>query len=849
MKKVLYIWLLLLCFSPKMIAQPTPLTYYLPDIAYDKNIPTPEEVLGYMPGDWHISHDQLVMYMKQLAMVSDKITIEEYGRTHENRPLLLMVITSKKNHSNIEEIREQHVALSNPNASKKNDTARMPVVIYQGFSIHGNEPSGGNAGPLVAYYLAAGKSKEVEDLLDNAVILLDPCYNPDGFNRFASWVNSHKSATLVSDPQDREYDEAWPRGRTNHYWFDLNRDWLPVQQPESTGRIRNFHRWKPNILTDHHEMGSNATFFFQPGIPTRTNPLTPSKNQELTFEIGEFHAAALDEIGSLYYTQESFDDFYYGKGSTYPDVNGSVGILFEQASSRGHLQETDNGLLSFPFTIRNQVRTAISTQKAGLAMREKLLNYQREFYDIKSGGESIANTKAYVFSEKTDPARVAHFIDILLQHQIEVYQNKSNAAEFIVPTQQPQSRLIEAIFGRMTTFQDSLFYDISAWTLPLAFNLQHRALDKNQFSGSTQGEQISSTAGLFAPAMPSSSNYAYLMEWEGYYAPKALYALQNSGLRTKVATIPFSTSNGQQFNRGTILLPVQNQSLSSEAIYELIQKISQETGVNFHAANTGLTPSGIDFGSNNFEDLQLPKVMMIVGDGVRSYDAGEVWHLLDTRYQIPLTKIATTEIGNTNLDRYNVIIMADGSYGNLGSNGVANIKTFVERGGTLIANRRAVSWANSQGLANISFQGSGFSKNKQSDRRPYEKIDNDSGANVIGGAIFETRLDLTHPLAFGYQNEILPVFHTGTMFMSPTKNLYATPQIYTNQPLLSGYISDSNLQQLKNSACTVVSGKGRGKVICMASNPNFRAFWYGTNKLMANAIFFGNIIDSEGVQR
>jgi hypothetical protein len=213
----------------------------------------------------------------------------------------------------------------------------------------------------------------VDSLLNETVILLDPSFNPDGLNRFASWVNTHKSQTLVTDPVSRELNEAWPGGRTNHYWFDLNRDWLYVQHPESQGRIAKFHEWKPNILTDHHEMGSNSTFFFQPGVPSRINPLTPQKNRELTAKIGTFHARYLDKIGSLYFTEEDYDDFYYGKGSTFPDVNGAVGILFEQASSRGHAQETINGVLSFPFTIRNQVTTSFSTLAAARALRTELL--------------------------------------------------------------------------------------------------------------------------------------------------------------------------------------------------------------------------------------------------------------------------------------------------------------------------------------------------------------------------------------------------------------------------------------------------------------------------------------------
>ncbi|MEN8845858.1 MAG: M14 family zinc carboxypeptidase, partial [Candidatus Arcticimaribacter sp.] len=356
--------LLVLLLSIYATNAQTQLDYYLPSNQnYNPNIPTPTEVLGHEVGKWHVSHDKLSEYMRTLAAASDRIQIENRGKTYEDRPLFLLTITSEKNHKKLDQIKADHIALTEP-GGKNLDTSTMPAVVYQGFSIHGNEPSGANAGLLVADHLAASQSDEVAQLLENTVILFDPSFNPDGLQRFSQWANTHKAQNITPDSNDREYNEAWPRGRTNHYWFDMNRDWLPVQLNESKARIASFIDWLPNVLTDHHEMGTNETFFFQPGIQSRVNPLTPKKNQELTMAIGKFHEKALNKIGSLYYTEEDFDDFYYGKGSTYPDVNGSIGILFEQASSRGHAQESANGLLTFPFTIRNQFTAALSTLEA-----------------------------------------------------------------------------------------------------------------------------------------------------------------------------------------------------------------------------------------------------------------------------------------------------------------------------------------------------------------------------------------------------------------------------------------------------------------------------------------------------
>ena len=274
--------LLLLCAIMSTFTQAqnkVDLSYYLPqNVTYNQNIPTPESIVGHQVGEWHITHDKLAQYMYALADASDRITIENRGSTFEGRPLLLLTITSPKNHQNISAIQKAHVEGTESNEA---NAANRPIVVYQGFSIHGNEPSGANAGLLAAYYLAAAQGSEIDQMLDNTVVLFDPSFNPDGLQRFAYWANTNKSINLNPDPNDREYDEVWPGGRTNHYWFDMNRDWLPVQLPESRARLKTFHNWYPNILTDHHEMGTNASFFFQPGIPSRTHPLTPKLNQPL----------------------------------------------------------------------------------------------------------------------------------------------------------------------------------------------------------------------------------------------------------------------------------------------------------------------------------------------------------------------------------------------------------------------------------------------------------------------------------------------------------------------------------------------------------------------------------------
>jgi hypothetical protein len=776
--------------------------------------------------------------MKILAEKSNRITIEDRGKTFEHRPILLLTVTSPKNHQNIETIRQEHVNLTKSEGANAQIT-QMPIVVYQGFSIHGNEASGSNAALILAYYLAAAEGDEIYNLLNNTVILLDPSFNPDGLQRFAGWVNMHKSEHLITDPQDREFDESWPRGRTNHYWFDMNRDWLPVQLPESRARIKTFHDWMPNILTDHHEMGSNSTFFFQPGIPSRTHPLTPQMNQDLTKEIATYHAKAFDKIGSLYYTEESFDDFYYGKGSTFPDINGSIGILFEQGSARGHVQESENGLITFPFAIRNQFTAALSTLEAAKNMRTTILRYQRQFYENARKEAARTNAKAYVFGDEKDAAKAYHLAEILKRHQIKVHEVQRDfsandtkykkGASYIVPKNQRQHRLINAIFEKRTTFQDSLFYDISAWTFPLAFNVSYDELSSLNNAGSEIADLQAPTGNLIG-----NGNYAFLFEWNEYYAPKALAKIKAKGLRAKVAMRPF-TLEGVRYDYGTIMIPVQNQELNLQEMRTFLRTIAQESHLNITAVSTGLT-EGIDLGSNNFEAIIQPKIAMLIGDEITSYDAGEIWHLFDQRYEIPLTKLDTRNFGRKDLSKYTHIILPN-TY-SLPKNITNNLKTWVKNGGTLIGYRNTVRYLNNNNFIKLDIKKTGIDAKNVS----FAQRRDHNGAQVIGGAIFNTKIDRSHPIAFGYLNDELPMFRNTTLFINPDERSYNNPIQYTNAPLLSGYISEENLEHLKNSVPFQTSRMGGGRVIAFTDNTNFRAFWYGTNKLLMNAIFFSGMM-------
>lgn len=845
-KLALAFCLLLIAFSIK--AQD--LKYYLPDnVSYNPAIPKPKDIIYHEVGEWHITHDRLVNYMKAVAAAApDRIKVETMGLTYEGRPQLLLIITSPKNHQRLEEIRQQHIKLSDPAQSSSADINNMPIVVWIGHSIHGNEPSGANAALLSAYYLAAAQGKQIDELMENAVILFDPSFNPDGLQRFSTWANQHKSKNLVSDPNSREFNEVWPGGRFNHYWFDLNRDWLPAVHVESQNRLSWYHKWKPNILTDHHEQGSNATFFFQPGVPSRVNPLTSEKNQELTAKLGKFHAHYLDSIGSLYFTKENYDDFYYGKGSTYPDINGAIGILFEQASSRGHLQQTANGLLSFPFTIRNQFVTTLSTLEGAKALRKEFLEWQREFY-IKAVSGSISPVAGYVFGDKNDETRTNLFVQMLLRHQIEVKELADNWKDgeyvkgkaFSVSLNQPQSTVIKAIFENIPVYKDTLFYDITAWNMPLAYGMPYASFT-NQASPALgkKVETVSETSGTF---YGGKSNYGYLIRWDDYNSPLALYQLLNDGITVKVATGSFEiyvSGGNKKFSQGTLLVPVSMQTKSADEIYKKLSDLTARYGIKVYDLGTGNATSGVDLGSSKFIPITKPSIAMIVGPGVNATDAGEVWHLLDQRMSIPATHLESSVFNRVELNKYNTIIMVGGTYTDFNKE---KLKTWVQAGGTLILTEEAVTWGSQNGITDVKFKKVASPVDSAS-RLAYSEREQIDGAQQIAGAIFGADADLAHPLVYGYNQKTLSLFKANKVFMEKSKNPYATPFYYGNNPLQSGWVSKQNLDVIKNSAAVVVNTVGNGRVINIADNPNFRAFWLGGTKLFMNAIFFGRIIDA-----
>ncbi|MDJ0657234.1 MAG: M14 family metallopeptidase [Xanthomonadales bacterium] len=819
---------------------------YLPtDQDYDPSIPTPESVLGFQVGEWHVRHDQLVYYMERLAASSDRVTLEFNGRTHELRPKITVTITAPENFDQLEDLRQRHLSYTRGNSDRPG-----PLVLWFGYSIHGNEASGSNASLLFAYHLAASRDPALAEKLENTVILLDPSLNPDGMGRFAHWVNSNRSKRPVADRANREHQETWPGGRFNHYWFDLNRDWALLVHPESRARVKFQHHWRPHVITDFHEMGSDSTYFFQPGVPTRKNPLTPMENADITARLAEYHARYLDAIGQTYFTKERFDDFYYGKGSTYPDALGSIGILFEQGSVRGHLMATDYGEIPFSTAVRNQLTTSFSTLTGATELRDELLDYGRRFARETAELASRDPVQAYVFGDPRDPARTRELADRLLQHEIEIFELarpiSNDDGEFrpgsalLVPTRQRNYRLLKSLFEDRTVFEDTTFYDVSAWNLARSFDLPFTALGRE---GRNRGEPYAGWPEPNGPELPDGA-VAYGIDWDHYYAPRLLAQLQAAEVQVRVATdnLTARTAEGERrFQRGALIVPVKSNGGAAADIIE-------RSGLPAVAITSGLANAGPDLGSPRLPPLKPVRPALVVGRGVSPTEAGEVWHLLDQRVELPLVMLDTHRLDEVDLEPYTHLLMVNGNYKRLGEPVVAKIRGWIKRGGILVASKRAAGWATKQGLhVSDKKDEKDEDKDKEKDEpkapRAYADHDDDFSRTVIGGAIVRATVDTTHPMAYGYRRSELSVFRNGTTFLAPSDNPYESPLRYTDEPLISGYLGEERTRQLAGSAAVIASRVGAGSVIRLADNPNFRGFWFGTNRLYFNALFFGQVLE------
>lgn len=833
-------------FITSLSIQALPVHDYLPkQVNYNDEIPLPNATLGFEIGQRHIRHDQLKQYFTKLGHQANRVKYTDIGKTPQWRDQFLVTISSPDNLANLESLLEKrHIPLTHK--KDKNE----PLVIWLGYSVHGDEISGANAAMVLAYYLAASKEASITTMLANTIIVLEPSVNPDGMDRFVNWVSTFRGSADNGDANHIEHHQPWVSGRTNHFWFDLNRDWLLLSQQESRHRLKYFHQYQPNVLGDFHEMGANKTYFFQPGIVSRNNPLTPKKNFTLTKALAKYHAKALDKAQRLYFTEESYDDFYYGKGSTYPDINGSIGILFEQASSRGMQQETINGLLTLEFGIQNQVLTSLSTIKGAWDNRQQLKEYRHNFYQLAMKEAKKQKIDGYLLSESKDKYRLNALLDNLSQHQIKAYpliedfshENKSyeQGSSYFVPLVQEQYGLIQALFNQDTDFPDNTFYDVSGWTLPLAMNINFQEIDSTWGLELAEKPWSKTDISIQKNTVNKGAVYAYAFEWQHFLAPKLLNQLLKHQIKAKVATGTFvSKVNGKKrtFASGTIVVPAAIQT--SDSWRKTLVELSNQSELELISLHSGLTSQGIDLGSNSFKLLKQPKVLMLGGNGISQYEAGEIRYYLDETLSVPISVVDHNRLDKVDLSAYSHVILVNGSYGKVSEKVADKLKAWINSGGVVIGQKRGAKWLAEQEILSANFVSpKQIDQLFDSEQLNYQDKEKLAARKRIAGAIFATELDISHPLAFGYEQKQLPLFRNSTLIMETGQQAFITLAKYSANPLLSGYTDKNLVNRLAHNAAIVAHNYGQGRVIASSDVLAFRGYWLGSAKLLANGLFF-----------
>ncbi|WP_428660524.1 M14 family zinc carboxypeptidase [Runella sp.] len=830
--------------------------YYYPKATkFDPAVPTPEKFLGYAIGTHYTRHDQIVAYFRELAKVSNRVHVQTIGKTYEEREQIVVTFTAPENYSRLEEIRKEHITSIDP--SKPVVDSKAPVIVMLGYSVHGNEGSCGEVSLLAGYYLAANQDPETNQWLKESVIFIDPSLNPDGRDRAANWFNSYKSFPPVADPLDKEHMEAWPNGRTNHYFADLNRDWLNLVHVESRNRVEFFHQWYPNVQIDFHEMGPNATYYFEPTPKRHESPIIPQFIYDENAVFAKYHAKALDEIGSLYFTKENYDNLSPIYGSTYPKFYGSIAATFEEAGSGGIAKETANGLLTFSFTIRNHLSTTFSSLKAAVAEKTNLFKIQKDLFKYGLEQARINPAKAYVFGDSRDESLTQKFLGLLLQHRIQVYDVAATASidgksfekgkAYIVPAEQPNFLVIHSLFEEIA-LKDSLFYDNTGWSVIHAYGLQYAKLKTKDFA---KGAQITATVQAKGGIEGGKSSYAYLLAYTDYNAGKALYQLLNKNIMVKTAFKPFTAAianDKKSYGYGTLVVPVAGQSMSSDSLYAQLQKIGIACNVSFTAAATGFSAAGVDLGSNNIKTVRKPEVALAFGQGVTASEAGQIWFLLNQQLGLPVVKLDLQYFRQATLKKYTTIVLPAGNYSAWDKPVIDKLKAWVADGGTLITFQTATAWAIQNELVKEKLVDSDekTAAAKSTERLEFVSKQDVEGSKRINGAIFIADIDITHPIGFGLSDRKLFINKNGPTLLQKSTDKYATVAQYADKPFINGYASKQNISKVSNSAAIILSTVGSGRAVLFADDPTYRSYWLGTARLFFNSIFFANLVEGAG---
>lgn len=807
-----------------------------PDIGYDAAVPRPESVLGHTIGSRYARPDTVIAWFEALAEASPKVTLVDLGRTHEGRRQVTVLISSIGNMDRLDELQRAWLA-GEPDA---------PLVVWHGYGVHGDEASGVQAAMAVAWYLAASPEDDVLKLLRNAVVMIDPLQNPDGYGRYATWANQTLGHTPVADPANLERRQPWPGGRSNHYLLDLNRDWLLLQQPETINRVRLLQAWRPVVMVDHHDRGTDQPLLLRPGDGERWHPLITEANRTLTDRLAAFQARALDRADRPYYARPESDAFYPGKSAIWADLQGSVGMRFEQSAGAGLVEDTPAGRLTLPMAVHNHVLATLATLDGVVELARDLRAYREDYAERKHVPRGLP--LAWVFDDGSDPARAAALVQVLKDQGLSVFgltePLRAEAREFlpgrawVVPVLGAQAPLVHTLFADTPSSVDAAHYEISAWSLPHAFGVSAVPLSRVP-GGLAADSQVNRNYGVSG----RSSAVAWVLPWDDYFAPAVLARLQAAGVTARLALEPFeSTSAGQtvSFKPGAVVIhkaDVPELEETTEWKRDLLTRLAAGDAP-LVGLDSSLSEAGPDVGSPTLVPLTRASVALLAGAGTNPSDVGSIWHALDRRLGIPVTLLEPGAVDADVLGRHTHLFVADGDYAGMPEQGVFEIGRWLEGGGVLVLTGRAVTWAQTQHwLPDPGAPGAVV------ERYPYADMASRDTAQRVGGAIVSVNLDQTHPLTFGIASARIGLMKRGRVALkAPYANPFTVVGAYGGKPLLSGYLPEDYTQHIVDSPAILAVPRGQGVIIAFADMPAFRSAWWVGERLLSNAVSFGSII-------
>ena len=803
-----------------------------------QELQSPSDFLGYELGSQFSRHADVVNYFDHIAENSPMVEYHTYGKTNERRPLTYAVISSEENISKLENIRTTHLKSTDKNATGKDSEI---AIVWLSYNVHGNEASSTEASMKTLYNLITEK----KDWLKNTVVIIDPCVNPDGRDRYANWYNQVKTEPYNISQEASEHHEPWPGGRPNHYLFDLNRDWAWATQIETRERLKIYNQWLPHIHVDFHEQGINEPYYFAPAAEPFHEVITPFQRDFQT-EIGKNHARYFDREGWLYFTGERFDLLYPSYGDTYPTYMGAIGMTYEQAGhGRAGLGiKTDEGyILTLKDRLEHHYTTGLSTVEVASANASKL---NEEFQNYFSDGDF--EYKSYALNGSAD--KLASLKQLLDKHEIKYsYTNSGKISGYsyrknkngnlnsdentlIVSTNQPKGKMVKVLFEPKTKLQDSLTYDITAWSLPYAYGLDAVASNKN-----IPASEKTNTSNIQNTADPNGAGY--IAKWDSMQDARFLADLINKGIKVRFSEVPFE-SNGKKFARGSLVITKSDNRKLKNFDSKVIETASKHQR-QLLTAETSFAGSGPDFGSSDIKIINEQKIGLLKGDEVSSLNFGEIWYFFEQDLNYPVTPINTDYFNRIKLEDFDVLIMPEGWYSDfMNDKTLEKIASWVKDGGKLIAVGNAVSTFNEK-------DGFGIKENKEtvkdstaSDANmvPYAKRERESIKDLITGSIIKTKVDSTHPLAFGYDNEYFTLKRSNDSY-SLLSDGYNVSYIIDPE-VVSGFAGSEAVKNLKNSLVFGEVAMGEGSIIYMVDNPLFRAFWENGKLFFANAIFFTN---------